>query len=311
MAHHSYGAAQKQFPRLGDSLVWGVVNAPSPILADLPVRYSDLMDDVRSRRSTLLTPEDPAPVTVLNETGAAPFIFLCDHASNAVPARLHGLGLLERDLNRHIAYDIGAAEMTRRLAEKFGAPAVLSGFSRLVIDCNRQLGHPSSILAVSDGVEIPGNDGVDTHEAQARAEACFWPYHRQTERLIDTVLERGTCPAIVSLHSFTPVLGGEFRPWHIGVLWDEDDRISAPLIDALRGNGEIEVGDNEPYSGRARFGYSIEQHATATGYPGVLIEVREDLIAAPDDARRMGEVLGEALGPILAESRLYQRWGRS
>lgn len=281
----------------------------STVLGNPPLRYSDPMDDVRSRENTLLVPEDPAPVTVLSESSAAPFVFLCDHASNAIPARLHGLGLLERDLNRHIARDIGAAEMTRRLAERFGAPAVLSGFSRLVIDCNRQLGHPSSILTVSDGVEIPGNEDVGADEAAARAHACFWPYHRQIGQLMDTVLARGTCPAIVSIHSFTPVLGGEFRPWHIGVLWDEDDRMSAPLIEALRGGGEIEVGDNEPYSGRARFGYSIEEHATGTGYPGVLIEVREDLIAAPGDARRMADVLGDALAPILTDSRLYRKWG--
>ncbi len=267
------------------------------------------MDDVRSRDQTLLSPDDPAPVTVLNETSTAPFLFLCDHASNAVPARLQGLGLLERDLNRHIAHDIGAAEMTRRLAERFNAPAVLSGYSRLVIDCNRQLGHPSSILMVSDGVEIPGNQDVGADAAEARAEACFWPYHRRIGQLMDAVLARHTCPAIVSIHSFTPILGGEFRPWHIGVLWDEDDRMSAPLIETLRGNGEVEVGDNEPYSGRARFGYSIEQHATATGDPGVLIEVREDLIATPQDARRIGDVLGDALAPILADSGLFRRWG--
>jgi predicted N-formylglutamate amidohydrolase len=266
------------------------------------------MDDVRSPEHLLLSPDDPAPLTVLNETSEAPFLFLCDHASNAVPAKLKGLGLLERDLNRHIAHDIGAAEMTRRLAERFDAPAVLSGYSRLVIDCNRQLGHPSSILTVSDGVEIPGNKNVGAEEAAERAEACFWPYHRRIGQLMDAIHARGACPAIVSIHSFTPVLGGEFRPWHIGVLWDEDDRMSAPLIDTLRGNGEIEVGDNEPYSGRARFGYSIEQHATATGYPGVLIEVREDLIAAPEDSRRIGDELGDALAPILADSGLYRRW---
>lgn len=265
------------------------------------------MNDVDFSEKALLAPGDPAPFSVFNPDGAAPILVVCDHASNAVPARLHGLGLLERDLHRHIAYDIGAADMTRRLAERFDAPAVLGGYSRLVIDYNRLLEHPSSILTVSDGVEIPGNRDVSPAEARRRAEECFWPYHRQIEAMISSMLDRGAVPAILSIHSFTPVLGGVERPWGIGVLWDADERLSAPLVSALKARGDLVVGENEPYSGRARYGYSIEVHAEGAGLPGVLVEAREDLVADPEDARRIADVLADALAPTLSDSALYRR----
>ncbi|MHA1109315.1 MAG: N-formylglutamate amidohydrolase, partial [Alphaproteobacteria bacterium] len=124
-------------------------------------------------------PDDPAPVSIVNPGGSAPVLLICDHASNAVPAALHGLGLIERDLHRHIAYDIGAAEVTHLLAAKLDAPGVLAGYSRLVIDPNRSLGHPDSIIEASDGTGIPGNVHISPEEIRSRTEACFWPYHRR------------------------------------------------------------------------------------------------------------------------------------
>jgi len=265
------------------------------------------MHDLVANTSDLLTPDDPAPFRVYNVNGQAPILVMCDHASNAVPARLHGLGLLERDLHRHIAFDIGAAQMSERLADRFDAPAVLAGYSRLVIDCNRQLDHPSSISTISDETIIPANAQLDPDDIQQRQEACFWPYHRQIEAYLQNFDQRGVVPAIISMHAFTPYLAGQNRPWHIGILWDEDDRIARPLIETLKQRGDFEIGENEPYSGKARFGYTIEEHAEAAGRPGVLIEVREDLISSSEDAFAMGDLLADALAPILANSSLYAR----
>jgi predicted N-formylglutamate amidohydrolase len=264
------------------------------------------MNDVAHTDLPLLGADDPAPVSIVNPGGGASVLLLCDHASNAVPAALGGLGLTERELHLHIALDIGAAALTRVLAERLDAPAVLSGYSRLVIDCNRRPGHPTSILEVSDGVTIPGNRDVGPEETARRAAACFWPYHRRIGAGLAGFAERGIKPAIISVHSFTPMLAGETRPWHLGVLWDRDARIAEPLMRALSAHGDLDVGDNLPYSGRERFGHSIEVHATETGLPNVLIEVREDVLAGPQGAAPMADILAGALAPILADPGLYR-----
>jgi len=264
------------------------------------------MHNVVEQDAPLLGPDDPPPFTVENAHGAAAVLLVCDHATNAVPAALMGLGLTERELNLHIAHDKGAANVTKRLANLLDAPAVMSGFSRLVIDCNRRPGHPSSILHVSDGVEIPANREVGPDEAARRADACFWPYHRAIGAGITGFALRDIKPAIISMHSFTPALAGIARPWEIGILWDHDARIAGPLIESLTARGEFIVGDNLPYSGRQRFGYSIEVHATETGLPNVLIEMREDVIADDAGVVRMADKLAEALTPILADPGLYE-----
>lgn len=264
------------------------------------------MDDAFNRTAALLGPDDPAAVTIENPNGGAPVLVLCDHASNAVPASLHGLGLTERELHLHIAFDIAAADLASRLALLLDAPAVLSGYSRLVIDCNRQPDHAGSIVAESDSIPIPGNEGLDEEQNMQRRQEIFWPYHQKIGAGITGFAAKGIKPAIVSVHSFTKVFAGEQRPWQIGILWDRDARIAKPLIAALRSHGEFNIGDNLPYSGRQHFGYSIETHATETGLPNVLIELREDIICEPEGARRLAEILGHALGPILADSGLYR-----
>ena len=228
----------------------------------------------------LLGPGDPAPVEVLNPEGAARFAILCDHASNRVPRALDWLGLPPAELERHIAWDIGAAAITRRLAAHFDAPAVLAGYSRLVIDCNRRLADAQSILSRSDGTAIPGNRNLTERDAAARVEACFEPYHRACAGVLDHVEARGEVPPVVMMHSFTPALNGTRRPWHAGVLWDGDDgRMAHPLLRALRAQNGLHVGDNEPYSGMSRHGYTMPTHAARHGRANVQIEVRQDLIA--------------------------------
>lgn len=254
----------------------------------------------------LLGPGDPPPVTVLNPQGRSPLLLVCDHASAAVPRSLDRLGLEEAQFGRHIAYDIGAADLTRRLSERFDAVAVLSGYSRLIVDPNRDLNDPTAMPVVSDDVVIPANRAIDHAEAQRRIDAIFTPYHEAVAAEVARKREAGTVPAMVSVHSFTPAMRGVARPWHIGVLWDRDPRIAVPLIGRLRADGRWVVGDNEPYSGRTTLGGTVETHATPAGLPNVLLEVRQDLIADPAGVELWARVIGDALEPILADPALYE-----
>ena len=254
----------------------------------------------------LLGPGDPPPFTVLNPDSSSPVLFLCDHACRAVPKALGDLGLTEEEMCRHIAYDIGAAPLTKLLAARFGATAVLSGYSRLIVDPNRNLDDPTAIPVVSDDVLIPANRALDTQEVRRRVEAIFDPYHEAIAAQVAVRRARGQVPAIVSIHSFTPVMRGVARPWHVGILWDRDPRIPVPLMERLRADPRWCVGDNEPYSGRTTTGGTIETHATPAGLPNVLIEVRQDLIAVPEGGALWAQVLGDALEPILADPNLYR-----
>lgn len=257
-----------------------------------------------SAADSLLGPNDPPPVAVVNEGGKGDCILLCDHASHAVPKSLSGLGLGPVDLARHIAGDIGASSVARNLSRRFDAPVVLAGFSRLVIDCNRGLDDPTSIPLISETTVIPGNRAVSAEERRRRAEACFEPYHRRVRGFLDGFAARGVVPVILSIHSFTPVFKGAARPWHFGILWNRDPRVPKPLIAGLAGVPGVVVGDNEPYSGQDEYGYTIESHGAKRGLPHVLIEVRDDLIRDPAGVERWAGILGDALAPILADGNL-------
>lgn len=245
--------------------------------------------------SSLLGADDPPPFTVVNPEASTPLLLLCDHASKAVPKKLARLGLSDADLSRHIGWDIGAAEVARRLSRDLDATLVLSGYSRLVIDCNRRPGHPTSIAPVSDGIEVPGNFNLSEAERAERAEACFWPYHRAIGRAIDAKRAHGLTPALVVIHSFTPSMAGFDRPWHVGILWDDDARLAAPLLEHLRRRDDLVVGDNEPYSGRGEHEFTIGMHGRPGNLPRVSIEVRQDLIADPAGCDRYAEILAPAL----------------
>jgi predicted N-formylglutamate amidohydrolase len=232
-------------------------------------------------------------------------LIVCDHASNVIPPGYGALGLPREALKRHIAYDIGAADVTRALAAELGAPAVLSTFSRLVIDPNRGLDDPTLVMRYSDGAIVPGNADADAPEISRRS-ALFWaPYRQEIAATADAMLATGEPPAIVSIHSFTGVLRGAARPWKIGILWDRDGRIAEPLIEALRAEGDLaadEVGDNEPYDG-ALPGDTIDAIATSRGLANALIEVRQDLIAERKDALAWAARIARLMRPILADSK--------
>jgi predicted N-formylglutamate amidohydrolase len=238
--------------------------------------------------------------------GAQPrLIFVCDHASNALPPEHGSLGLAQNLFGLHIAHDIGAADVTRAFAQAFNAPAILGTYSRLLIDLNRGADDPTLVMKLSDGAIIPGNAKVDANEIRTRIATYYRPYHNAIEAQIARATAVGVKPVLVSIHSFTPEWKGRKRPWHIGVLWDhKDGRLAQPLLDALRAESDIVVGDNEPYAGELE-GDCMAQHALAHGLAHVLIEIRQDLIADAAGAAKWSA----RLIPILrtALTRLHSR----
>ncbi|MDP3862936.1 MAG: N-formylglutamate amidohydrolase [Phaeovulum sp.] len=239
---------------------------------------------------------------ILGEERPGRWLVSCDHASNRVPDWLGGgsLGIAPEDMARHIAYDVGAAGVTRRLAERLDAPAILSDFSRLVIDPNRGEGDPTLLMRLYDGTIIPANRHADAAELEMRMAALYRPYHaayaEQAARRPDTV--------ICAVHSFTPCLRGRARrPWPVGILYSHrDTRLALPLIAALTAEG-LNVGDNEPYSGHLD-GDAIDRHALGPGRPNVLIELRNDLIAHEDGQIAWADRLAPVLERVLAASGL-------
>jgi predicted N-formylglutamate amidohydrolase len=240
-------------------------------------------------------------------------LVICDHASNAFPPGYGALGLPREALERHIAYDIGAAWMARRLAERLGAPAVLSTFSRLLIDPNRGADDPTLVMRISDGAIVPGNARVDGNEIERRRRLFWAPYRDAIEAKIEAMMASGAPPAILSMHSFTPNWRGVARPWKVGVLWDLDPRLPLPLLRALREEPDLapdEIGDNEPYDG-ALAGDTIDAVATRRGLSHALIEVRQDLIATRAEAEAWADRLARVIAPLIApaEARAPQDWG--
>jgi predicted N-formylglutamate amidohydrolase len=233
-------------------------------------------------------------------------ILVCDHASNRFPAALGTLGVPDRYLSDHIAWDIGAAGVTRRLQARFGADAVLAGYSRLVIDLNRRPGDFSVIPSISDGVLIPGNLGLAQSARDARGDAFHAPYHRAIEDRIDLRSVDQRLPVFLGIHSFTPRFHGTSRPWHAGVLWDRDPRLAVPMLAALRAHRTFYIGDNEPYSGRHTADYSIDRHAETRGIAHAGIEIRQDLIGDEAGQDLWAAILGDALAPILADDSIFR-----
>ena len=244
---------------------------------------------------TLLTAEDAPPFVVERAGGTSPFLLICDHASNRIPPRLGTLGLSSDDLQRHIAWDIGAAGVTLKMSALFDACAILQNYSRLVIDCNRPIGVPTSIPILSEHTAIPGNEQVSADEAGQRANEIFWPYHRRIRTELDTRQAQGRPTILIAMHSFTPVFKGNARGMHVGVLYQRDDRLANRVLDELRRDRDLIVGDNEPYSVSDATDYAIPVYGEQRGLPHVEMEIRQDLIA--DDAGqtawalRMADVL--------------------
>jgi predicted N-formylglutamate amidohydrolase len=247
--------------------------------------------------------EDVPPVERIAGDVGSGLLLLCDHASNAIPPRYGNLGLREEALSRHIAYDIGAAAVTRGVAKRLNAPAVLTTFSRLLIDPNRGAEDPTLVMRYSDGAVVPGNARVDAAEIELRRETYWLPYRKAINAEIAAMREAGKAPTILSVHSFTPVWHGHARRWKFGALWDKDPRFPKALLSGVAdvfGYTVAELGDNEPYDG-ALFGDTIDACATPLGLSNALIEIRQDLIDTAAKGDDWAEHFAEVLRPILRD----------
>jgi predicted N-formylglutamate amidohydrolase len=249
----------------------------------------------------LIGRDDPAPFVVLQEHGQTPALIVCDHASRAFPSAMDRLGLPELPSWQHIAWDIGAGELARGLAHALDAPAVLAGYSRLVVDCNRSPDDPEAFRTESDGWAIPGNLGLTDADRRVRLGSFFDPYHECIGALRAGFRARGDVPLLVAVHSFSPVLGGATRPWHAGVLWDHDEPNARRLLRGLAAQPDLVIGDNEPYSGKHPANYTIDHHAKANRLPHLCIEVRQDQLASPAGIERWVRLLARMIRAILAE----------
>lgn len=252
---------------------------------------------------------DARPFELIEGSIEPGLIIVCDHASNYIPPAFEGLGLPPEQLERHIAYDIGVADLTRRLAELLDVPAILSHFSRLLIDPNRGLDDPTLVMRVSDGAVVPGNARIDAVGIEERVERYYRPYDAAVRALIDRSLAQSVVPALLSIHSFTPMWRGFARPWHAGVLWDSDGRFAQPLLEALRLEKGLVVGDNEPYTGELE-GDMMNRHGTRRGLAHALLEVRQDLIAHDAGIEEWAQRLAGILPELVRDDRLHYILGK-
>ena len=247
----------------------------------------------------LLADDDPLPFVIMNGKSTSPILLVCDHASRYFPATLGTLGLDPVALRCHLALDIGAGALTGRLANTLSVTAVLCQYSRLVVDCNRQLMDPGAFLEFGDGIIVAGNRNLHPEEKKARADEIYWPYHNAVASQVERLQAAGRPPIFVAVHSFTPVLNGESRPWEMGVLWDTDRMTAGIFVHDLREAG-FHVGDNEPYSGKSPQDFTIDHHAEAIGLPHVGIEIRQDLIDDDEGIQEIGKVLQQIIASLPA-----------
>lgn len=220
---------------------------------------------------------DLKPIT-LNPDARSGVIVLCEHASNHIPADYAQLGLAAEDLEKHIAWDIGAAAVTQKICELMGVSGVLASVSRLLIDCNREPDHPTLVPAQSDDILIPANRELPVSALEVRKRAFYYSFHEACDQLVDAHLAEGIVPIIIGMHSFTPVMDGEKRPWQIGFLWNKDPRLAQAMIGMIERETNLTVGDNLPYSGKELY-YTMQRHGADRGLPQTTIEIRQDLLA--------------------------------
>jgi predicted N-formylglutamate amidohydrolase len=238
-----------------------------------------------------------APFDIVEGDRNRGIVLIADHARRDLPEEYGDLGLPAAEFDRHIAYDIGVEAVTRELAARLGAPAVIANFSRLLIDPNRGEDDPTLIRQLYDGTVVPANYPMTLEEREKRLENFYRPYHDAVAAMIASVAQAsGVAPFIFSVHSFTPVMSGQVRPWHVGILWDLDDRVARPLMEMLAADASLVVGDNEPYDGALR-GDTLFKHAIVNGFAHALIEIRQDLI----EDRKGANEWADRLAPIVED----------
>jgi predicted N-formylglutamate amidohydrolase len=256
------------------------------------------MNDVPNQ--TLLATDEPSPVSIVNPGASSPFLFIGDHAGNAVPRRLGSLGLSAAELGRHIGWDIGIGTLGTLLAARMAATFIRQTYSRLVIDCNRSATQPDAIAAISDGTPVPGNHGLTDGDRAARFAEIHEPYQAAINAELIRRDATGIPTIIVALHSFTPAMRGEARPWHIGILHDRGNlRFAQAMLSVLRAEPDLIVGDNEPYR-MDQIDYTIPRHAYPLARPYAEIEIRQDLLETPEHCERWADRLGRILSAARA-----------
>lgn len=236
----------------------------------------------------------------------AGILLICDHAQATIPPEYAALGLPPEQLSRHIAYDIGAERVTRGLAAAWNCPAVMSRFSRLLIDPNRGLDDPTLVMRIADGAIVPGNARIDRAEIEARIERFYRPYDDAIARVLGQMEASVTPPVLVSMHSYTPIMKDVARPWHITVIWDFDPRLNRAVLDVLSRESDLVVGENEPYQGGFR-GDTLDRHVLRTGIAHVLIEIRQNEIDTDQKADFWAARLGALLPPLLKTPEMRER----
>jgi predicted N-formylglutamate amidohydrolase len=261
----------------------------------------------------LLQKGEPPPARVMNAQGKGRYVIVCDHASNRVPKALRNLGLRSADLEKHIAWDPGTEDIGRYLSKALSAPAVFASYSRLVVDLNRGQDSPECMRDLSDHIAIPGNKNISAAQRQQRLAEIFEPYHAAIEKQISRFTARRVAPVLISVHSFTPEMDGFRRPWHIGVLWNREEKLARRLVKELRKNNpHLVIGENEPYSLKAvNFTKNtISTHAELKGLPYVIVEFRQDLVDTKEKAQVFARIFLKALKAVLATPGLHAMKGK-
>ena len=232
----------------------------------------------------LLARGEETPVGIERAGGRSEFLLVCDHAGNRVPRSLRRLGLPDSELSRHIGWDIGVLGLSQSLAGRLDATLIHQRYSRLIIDCNRPPGSPTSIPLSSDGTWIPGNTNLSDQDRCLRIDEIFAPYHAAIAATLDQRMAAGRETVLISMHSFTPRLESSpgVRPWHVGMLFNHDRRFALALVEALRQEGDLEVGVNEPYAVDDASDYAIPVHGERRKLPHALLEVRNDLVGTAE-----------------------------
>jgi predicted N-formylglutamate amidohydrolase len=249
----------------------------------------------------LLAADEPPPVSVYNAGAASPLLLVADHAGKTTPRALGRLGVAAPDWERHIAFDIGIAGVGRMLADALGATLIQQNYSRLVIDCNRPPGSPTSIPEISELTPIPGNVGLSEAQKEARAREIFRPYHAGIEAELERRRLAGRTTALIALHSFTPVFKGAARAWHVALLYNRDPRLAHRLLALFQNEPGLVVGDNQPYFVSDTTDYTIPVHGERRALPHALIEIRQDLIAEDAGQRQWARMLARLLPKAYAD----------
>ncbi|MBL6932459.1 MAG: N-formylglutamate amidohydrolase [Rhodospirillales bacterium] len=261
----------------------------------VPVNTGKIASKASLSEAGLLTASEPSPIRTERLKGTSPFVFICDHASNRIPQSLGNLGLPESELSRHIAWDIGAASVTTKLSRRFNAAAIYQNYSRLVIDCNRRPEVFNSVPHISEETPIPGNVNLSVADRQKRIDDIFTPYHDALGQILDDRAEQNRESILVSVHSFTPVFKGFQRPWDFALVYNRDPRLSRIMLELMKADGDLILGDNEPYFLSDETDYTLPVHGEQRSLPHTQFEIRQDHIGTPGQQSEWAERLGNGL----------------